>query len=128
MKLEPLVEYCRSLPHVVEDIKWDTNRVFSIETGRMFCVFGIDNDRYTGMSFKVDEHRFLEFTDRPQFMPAPYMARAHWVYLKDKKGVSNKELRDLIRQSYDLYFARLSKKRQRQFLAGAQAPPDLSAM
>ena len=76
MKLENLVEYCRSLPYIVEDIKWGNDLVFSIKGGKMFCVFGFESDVYTGMSFKVDDHRFLEMTDRPQFTPAPYMARA----------------------------------------------------
>jgi predicted DNA-binding protein (MmcQ/YjbR family) len=50
----------------------------------MFCVFSFEEETYTGMSIKVDDHRFLEMTDRPQFRPAPYMARAKWVQLIDK--------------------------------------------
>lgn len=119
MKLGPLVDYCRSLPHVVEDVKWGNDLVFSIETGKMFCVFGLDDDKYTGMSFKVDDHRFLEMTDLPQFIPAPYMARARWVYLRDKKGISNKELMNFVHRSYELYFAKLPKKKQREFSESA---------
>ncbi|HMB59405.1 MAG TPA: MmcQ/YjbR family DNA-binding protein [Xanthomonadales bacterium] len=113
MKLENLVEYCRSLPYIVEDIKWGNDLVFSIKGGKMFCVFGFESDVYTGMSFKVDDHRFLEMTDRPQFTPAPYMARARWVYLAETSGISEKELQELISRSHQLYFEKLSKKAQR---------------
>ena len=117
LNLQPLVEFCRSLPHTVEDIKWGKDLVFSIEGGKMFCVFGIeeegDEDGFTGMSFKVDDHRFLEMTDRPQFVPAPYMARAKWVALVDTKGITVKELKDLVRRSHELYFEKLPKKQQR---------------
>jgi len=116
MKLKDLVTYVRTLPHIVEDIKWGNDRVFSITGGKMFCVFSFENDEYIGVSFKVDDHRFLEMTDRPQFVPAPYMARARWVYLVDTNGISEKELKELISRSHQLYFEKLSKKAQRSLL------------
>lgn len=112
MNLKPLVEYCRTLPHVTEDVKWGNDLVFSIVGGKMFCVFSFENDTFTGMSFKVDDHRFLEMTDRPQFIPAPYMARARWVSLTDQKGITRDELRTLLKRSHQLYFEKLSKKAQ----------------
>lgn len=118
MLIEKLINYCRQLPHVVEDIKWENDRVFSVPGGRMFCVFSTGKDSKTLMSFKVDDHRFLEMTDRPQFIPAPYMARARWVALVDEQGISEQELKDLVRRSYDLYFSKLSKKAQAALGAG----------
>ncbi len=110
MKTESLIDFCRKLPHVVEDIKWGDDRVFSITGGKMFCVFSMDKEGPTRMSFKVDELRFLEMTDRPQFIPAPYMARAHWVALVDEKDITLKELKSLVQGSYEWYFNKLSKK------------------
>lgn len=116
MKLHALVEHCRSLPHVVEDIKWGNDLVFSITGGRMFCVFGLDGEDHSGVCFKVDDHRFLEMTDRPQFIPAPYMARARWVKLTDTRGVPRAELRQLVSRSHELYFHQLSKTAQKKLL------------
>lgn len=113
MDLQPLVEFCRSLPHTIEDVKWGNDLVFSIEGGKMFCVFGFENDAWTGMSFKVDDDRFLEMTDRPQFVPAPYMARARWVLLTSLEGIELAEVRELITRSHQLYFAKLPKRQQR---------------
>lgn len=114
MLTDALLDFCRKLPHVVEDIKWGNDRVFSIQGGKMFCVFSMDNESAARMSFKVDEHRFLEMTDRPQFIPAPYMARAHWVALVNEKGISVKELKALVQGSYEWYFGKLPKKAQRE--------------
>jgi len=117
MDLQPLVDICRTLPHVIEDVKWGNDLVFSIDGGRMFCVFGFENERWAGVSFKVDEHRFLELTDRPQFQPAPYMARARWIRLASLDGIGLDELEALIRRSHALYFAKLPKKRRNDLLA-----------
>ena len=113
MDLQPLVDFCRTLPHTVEDVKWGNDLVFSIEGGKMFCVFGMENGRWTGMSFKVDDDRFLAMTDRPQFVPAPYMARARWVLLTSLDGMRLRELKELIARSHQLYFEKLPKKSQR---------------
>ena len=112
-RISDLIGFCRGLPHVEEDIKWDCNRVFMIG-GKMFCVFAVDQSVAVKASFKVDDHRFLEFTDRPQFIPAPYLARARWVGLVDLDGLAQAELTDLIRHSYRHYFGKLTKKRQRE--------------
>jgi predicted DNA-binding protein (MmcQ/YjbR family) len=46
---------------------------FSISGGRLFCIFSFEDEMLLRISFKVEQHRFLEFTDQPQFIPAPYM-------------------------------------------------------
>ena len=81
------------------------------------CVFSIDNEKLVRVSFKVEQHRFLELTDQPQFIPAPYMARAHWVSVVDQKGLALESLKAMVKKSHDLYFARLSKKKQRELAA-----------
>ena len=114
MNLNDMVLFCRSLPHIVEDIKWENDLVFSIEGGKMFCVFSIEEKGYSGMCFKVDDHRFLELTDQPHFIPAPYMARAKWVKMIDPMGITTQELKAMVTRSHQLYFEKLSKKKQRE--------------
>jgi predicted DNA-binding protein (MmcQ/YjbR family) len=74
----------------------------------------------TGISFKVDDERFLELTDRPGIIAAPYLARAKWVTLSPDAQLGNEEVAALLRRSWELVFARLTKKLQRQILDGAQ--------
>jgi predicted DNA-binding protein (MmcQ/YjbR family) len=51
-------------------------------------------------------------TERPGVIPAPYSARAHWVALENEDALPRAEIRDLLRQSYDLVLAKLPKKKQ----------------
>jgi predicted DNA-binding protein (MmcQ/YjbR family) len=112
MNLNKAKAVCRSLPGATEDIKWETNLVFSVGE-KMFAVTGADGSE-RGISFKVDDDRFLELTDRPGIIPAPYLARAKWVYIENPKAISDTEAAQLLKRSYQLVFARLTKKLQRE--------------
>jgi len=83
MNIKNAKALCLSLRGATEDIKWETNLVFSVGD-KMFAVTEAD-DKAKGISFKVDDDRFLELTDRPGIIPAPYLARAKWVYVEDLK-------------------------------------------
>lgn len=114
MNFDQAKTLCRSLPGVTEDTKWDNDLVFSIG-GKMFAVTNLGEA--TGMSFKVEDDRFLELTDRPGIIPAPYLARAKWVYVENANALDDQEAAQLLRRSYELVFAKLTKKLQRE-LAG----------
>ena len=45
------------------------------------------------MSFKVEDERFLELTDRPGIIPAPYLARAKWIYVENAEALGDDEAR-----------------------------------
>jgi predicted DNA-binding protein (MmcQ/YjbR family) len=107
---------CRSFPGVTVDTKWGADLVFSAGL-KMFAVTG-DEVPAQGMSFKVDDERFLELTDRPGIIPAPYLARAKWVYVEKASALSDKEAAALLRRSYELVFAKLTKKLQREIMDG----------
>jgi len=66
----------------------------------------------------VEDERFLEFTDRPHIIPAPYMARAHWVSVLPSADLPVEELRALVRHAYELVRAKLPKKVQRELGSG----------
>jgi predicted DNA-binding protein (MmcQ/YjbR family) len=84
----------------------------------MFAVTGNDAPA-EGISFKADDDRFLELTDRPGIIPAPYLARARWVYVQAGASLGDAEAAQLLRRSWELVFARLTKKLQREILAAA---------
>ncbi|WP_432380917.1 MmcQ/YjbR family DNA-binding protein [Duganella sp. P38] len=112
MDINKAKAYCRALPGATEDIKWENNLVFSVGE-KMFAVMGADGHQ-RGISLKVDDDRFLELTDRPGIIPAPYLARAKWVRIEDAKAVSDAEAAGLLQRSYELVFAKLTRKLQRQ--------------
>jgi len=82
----------------------------------MFATTHTDVDNT--FSFKVDHDRFLELTDRDGIIPAPYMARFKWVQISDPKRVSQEEAVELVKRSYQLVFAKLTKKMQMEISHG----------
>ena len=115
MDFEAAKALCRSFAGVTEDIKWGNDIVFSIG-GKMFAVTSVGDS--IGMSFKVEDERFLELTDRPGIIPAPYLARAKWVYVEDAQALGDAEAAALLRRSYELVLAKLTKKLQREISGG----------
>lgn len=112
MDFERAKALCRTFPGCTEDVKWGADLVFSVG-GKMFAVTGGEVPA-KGMSFKVEDERFLELTDRPGIIPAPYMARAKWIYAETPDALGDDEGLALVRRSYELVFAKLTKKLQRE--------------
>jgi len=114
--------YCHSLPGATYDFKWDVDHVYSVG-GKMFAVVYDAKKGEETVSFKVDDARFLELTDRPGIVPAPYLARAKWVQVRDRKALHEKELKALIARSHGLVAAKLPRAvRESLGLAGPRAP------
>ena len=109
--LAKIKKHCASLPGATHDIKWGQDLVYSVG-GKMFAVMCETGEHANTMSFKVDDNRFLELTDRDNFMPAPYLARAKWVFVKDVRKAGEEELRSLITRSYEIIRAKLPKSAQ----------------
>lgn len=112
MNLNKIKALCRGLPGATEDVKWGADLVFSVGE-KMFAVMSNDDDA-SGISFKVDDDRFLELTDRPGIIPAPYLARARWVKVVDLKAVGDSEAAALLTRAHELVMAKLTKKLQRE--------------
>ncbi len=109
MNLETLRKFCGGLPGATRDIKWGADEVYSVGE-KMFAVFWIDKDKAKTVSFKAGADRFLELTDLSGIVPAPYLARAHWVQVQDVKALSDADARALVAHSHALVAAKLPKK------------------
>ncbi|HJW47342.1 MAG TPA: MmcQ/YjbR family DNA-binding protein [Lysobacter sp.] len=105
--------FTKPWPGVGAGMKWEDDLVFTV-AGKMFCVTCIRGPHEGSISFKVEDERFLELTERPGFIPAPYLARAHWVQIATAKSLPATDSRALIRRSYELVRAKLPKKTQRE--------------
>jgi len=121
MTFATLRRFCATLPGATRDIKWGADEVYSVGQ-KMFAVFGIVGGKPTGVSLKVDDDRFLELTDRPGIEPAPYLARAHWVALRDADAIPEREARALLARSHALVLAKLPRKTQAVIGAGSPTP------
>ena len=112
MDIEQLSKFCKTLPAVTEDVKWGNDLCFSVGN-KMFCVAGLTNP--VSLSFKVDEEEFEELSARTGFKPAPYLARYHWVYMENAGSIPSQELKEYIRQSYEMIRSKLPKKIKKEF-------------
>jgi predicted DNA-binding protein (MmcQ/YjbR family) len=109
--LDSLRRYCATLAGATRDIKWGADEVYSVG-GKMFAVFCIDGNKAKTASFKCDAERFLELTDQSGIVPAPYLARAHWVQVQEAKTLTEAQARELVARSHALVFAKLTRKAQ----------------
>ena len=115
MNLDTLRKYCKTLPGATMDIKWGADECHSVG-GKMFAVLGTGNRKATNVGFKCDPDRFLELTDIDGIIPAPYLARAHWVLVEKPAALTDAQAQTLIRRSYELIVSKLPKKRQQVLL------------
>lgn len=111
MTAAQLEALCGRWPGVTRDIKWGCDLVLSVG-GKMFVVTSMDGSEGGRLSFKVEDDRFLELTDQPGIIPAPYMARAHWISVIEPQRFPTAELETFIRTAYALVRAKLTKKLQ----------------
>jgi predicted DNA-binding protein (MmcQ/YjbR family) len=117
LDIESVREYCLSFPHATENVQWGADLVFKI-AGKMFAVISLEKVSDHGMSFKCTPEKFAELTERNGIVPAPYVARYHWVALETFDALKEKELKSLLRNSYDMVFEKLPKKAKTQLGAG----------
>jgi predicted DNA-binding protein (MmcQ/YjbR family) len=110
MDIESIRRCCLAFSHATENVQWGYDLCFKID-GKLFAVTPLE-PAPTKLSFKASPENFAELCERPGIIPAPYMARAQWVALQQLNAVPDSELRELLRESYRMVFARLPKKRQ----------------
>jgi predicted DNA-binding protein (MmcQ/YjbR family) len=98
-----------SLPHATEQVQWEDNLVFKIG-GKMFAMMPLSPP--FRLSLKVTLEEFQDLTEKQGIIPAPYLARAHWVALESLNALPRTEIKNLLAASYKLVFAKLPKKIQ----------------
>ncbi len=108
MDIEQVRTHCLSFPHVTEKVQWGYDLVFKIG-GKMFAVVVLEAAPHC-MSFKCTPEKFVELIEQDGIEPAPYVARYHWVALQRFNALSEKELKALLRNAYDLVLAKLPKR------------------
>jgi predicted DNA-binding protein (MmcQ/YjbR family) len=108
MTIDFVRSWCGSFPHVEETVQWEDDLVFKVG-GKMFAVMPLE-PAPVKLSFKCSPDDFVELTERPGIIPAPYLARAQWVALQTEDALSAAELKRQLRAAYDLVYAKLPKK------------------
>lgn len=116
MDIDWLRKLCLSFPHTTEQIQWGDDLLFKVH-GKMFAITPLEPAAVC-LAFKCSDEEFFDLTERPDVIPAPYLARAKWVALKKRDAIPPAELAQLLRTSYELVLAKLPKNLKQ---AGATA-------
>jgi predicted DNA-binding protein (MmcQ/YjbR family) len=104
--------FCLSHPHATEDVQWEHNLLFRV-AGKMFCIANLEPGiSPTKIAFKCTPEKFAELVEIEGIIPAPYMARNHWVAMIEMNALRQPEVKELIQSSYQLILEKLPKKTQ----------------
>ena len=106
MNTDTIREFCLAFPQATENLQWGDDLCFKIG-GKIFVTLGLDNPR---LCFKCTPEMFGELIEREDIHPAPYVGRYKWVMLDRLDAVRWDELRELIRQSYEMVAAKAPRK------------------
>ena len=110
MHIEELRKHCLSFPGATEHEIWGSDLTFKV--GNKMFVHSVLEVAPVWLSFKASDEKFAELVERQDVIPAPYLARAKWVALESREAIPAIELRELLREAYDLVVAKLPKKTQ----------------
>ena len=106
MDVDSIRAYCLSFSDASEKLQWDDALCFKVRA-KIFAVLGLDRPRLT---FKCSVERFAELIEREDIRPAPYLGHRNWVMLGRLDALGGEELREAIRQSYELVAAKAPKR------------------
>jgi predicted DNA-binding protein (MmcQ/YjbR family) len=101
-------DLCLSFPSATEHVIWGNDLTFKVG-GKMFAHTVLE-PAPVWLSFKTSPDSYVELTERPNIIPAPYLARAQWVALETRDALDSAELSNRLREAYDLIAAKLPKK------------------
>jgi predicted DNA-binding protein (MmcQ/YjbR family) len=115
--------FCLSLPHSTEDVQWEHNLLFRI-AGKMFCIANLEPGLSpTKIAFKCTPEKFAELVEIEGIIPAPYMARNHWIAMIEIDALRQPEIKELIQDSYRMILEKLPKKTLASLRTASDAKP-----
>ena len=107
MNADEIRKYCLKFGEATENLQWGDDLCFKVR-GKIFAIVSLDDSR---LCFKCTPETFAELIEREGIRPAPYVGRYKWVMLERLNAVREEELRELIRQSYDMVEAKAPAKK-----------------
>jgi predicted DNA-binding protein (MmcQ/YjbR family) len=109
MNIEEYRDYCLSLPGVTEEFPFDANTLVFKVMGKMFAL--TDVDEFKSINLKADPLYSIDLRERYSGInPGYHMNKMHWNTVDTDASVEDELMYRLIKDSYDLVAAGLSKK------------------
>ena len=122
MDIESVRSFCLALPHTDEKVQWGNDLLFRVGE-KMFAVVAMEPSHGVALCFKCTPEKFAELVELDGIIPAPYMARHHWVGLERFDALPDRELKPLLKNSYQMVLEKLPKKVRAQMESSPTTNP-----
>ena len=109
MNVDEIRKYCMTFPDATENLQWGDDLCFKIR-GKIFATLGLTAVPQK-LCFKCPPEKFAELTEREDIHPAPYVGRYKWVILDRLDALGQEELKESIRQSYEMVAAKAPRSK-----------------
>jgi predicted DNA-binding protein (MmcQ/YjbR family) len=114
MDNERIREICLALPHARETLNWGHHLVYWAGDrdigGKMFAMTDLDGTGTGVLWFHCGAERFHELLESDGIIPAPHLARAHWVAVERWDVLRPREIEDELRRAHALISEKLPPK------------------
>jgi predicted DNA-binding protein (MmcQ/YjbR family) len=110
MDADSIRKYCLAFSDATETLQWEDELCFKVR-GKIFVMLGLDSVPQR-LCFKCAPDKFAELCEFEDIRPAPYVGRYKWVMLDRLEALPDEELKDCIRQSYDMVESKYRAKTQ----------------
>lgn len=116
MNIEEFRTYCLSfkgvddkMPFVKAASEYDRNLLVFYVADKWFCFVNVDV--FDFCNIKCNSDQIVDLQERFEgITPGYHMNKKHWISVYFNKDVPDKMIKELVRQSYDIVVASLSKK------------------
>jgi predicted DNA-binding protein (MmcQ/YjbR family) len=108
MNIDSIRAYCLSFPDTKEQLQWGDVLVFKVR-GKIFTMVNLEVVDHR-VIFKCTPEQFAELCEREGLWPSPYVGRYNWIAVESFDTLPDEELRELIRQSYDMVSAKAPRR------------------
>jgi len=114
MDNERIRAICMGLPHAAETLNWGHHLVYWAGDreigGRMFAMTDLDGSGAGVLMFHCGVERYHELLENDGILPAPHLARAHWVMLERWVALRPREIEEELRRAHALTLEKLPKR------------------
>jgi predicted DNA-binding protein (MmcQ/YjbR family) len=111
---ERVREFLLTLPHVEETVQWGNHLVFWVGDkaigGKMFCLLDLDGSGKCVASLAAGPEGMAELCERDGIVPAPYLARAHWVCVQQWDALDWPEWKQRLVRAREMVHEKLPPK------------------
>lgn len=115
MTYQEFNKFCGALPGTSYVMQWGGAHVWKVG-GKVFAIGGWVDRGKLGYTFKVSPADYEVLQLWEGLRPAPYLASRgmKWIQHYDKPGLSDGELKDVLRESHRLVSLNLTRKKRQE--------------